>query len=139
MQKYLDSLSYGSKKITGAVDSFWLNNSLTITPDEQLGIAKKVYFNKFHNLFSDRSMQILKNAMQAEKTDKYSLSYKTGATIGKNGLPLAWVVGWIEYGGTQPKVNFFVLNTEGDVPMQEMINLRKPLLFDLLKAEKLIQ
>ena len=35
MQTWLDSLSYGSKKITTRIDSFWLDNSLTISPDEQ--------------------------------------------------------------------------------------------------------
>ena len=36
MQHWLDSLSYGTKKINGAVDSFWLNNNLKISPDEHL-------------------------------------------------------------------------------------------------------
>jgi beta-lactamase class D len=138
MQRYLDSLRYGSTKITGPIDQFWLNNSLTITPDEQMGIVKRVYFNQWGNLFSNRSMSILKQAMVAEQTDKYTLSYKTGLTTGKKGLPVAWVIGWIEFGGTKPKVNFFVLNIEGAVTAAEMTTLRKPLLIDLLKEEKLL-
>ncbi len=139
MQQYLDSLSYGSKKIIGAVDSFWLNNSLTITPDEQMGVVKKVYFGQWSNLFSNRNMNAVKDVMLAEQTDKYKISYKTGLTTAKSGLPLGWIIGWIEYGGEQAKVSFFVLNTEGNVTMDEMMTLRKPLLYDLLKAEKLIQ
>src|SRR6476661_5521556 len=46
MQFWLDSLSYGTKKITTQVDSFWLDNSLKIKPDEQLGLMKELYFNK---------------------------------------------------------------------------------------------
>ena len=42
MQFWLDSLSYGSKKITSAIDTFWLDNSLKITPDEQLGLVKRL-------------------------------------------------------------------------------------------------
>lgn len=138
MQKYLDSMQYGSKKIIGAVDSFWLNNTLTLTSDEQMGILKRVYFNKLSNLFSSRTMSIVKDAMLMEKTDKYSISYKTGLTIGKNGLPLSWIIGWVEHPGANPTVNFFVLNAEGNVTTDEMINTRKLLLMDLLKEEKLL-
>src|ERR1041385_5517166 len=46
MQFWLDSLSYGTKKITTRIDSFWLDNSLKITPDEELGLVKKLYFNQ---------------------------------------------------------------------------------------------
>src|SRR5438309_2844573 len=35
MQIWLDSLAYGTRKIKGPVDSFWLNNTLKITPDEE--------------------------------------------------------------------------------------------------------
>lgn len=138
MQRFLDSLKYGSKKITTAVDSFWLDNSLTITADEQMGLLRKIYFKKLTNLFSNRSMDVVKDAMLMEKNDKYELCYKTGLTTGKAGLPLGWVVGWIEFGGAKPTVNFFVLNTEGKVSMDEMMNLRLPLLKELLKEEKLI-
>src|SRR5678815_1499049 len=33
MQFWLDTLAYGSKKITSKIDTFWLDNSLKITPD----------------------------------------------------------------------------------------------------------
>ena len=39
MQHWLDSLQYGTKKMGAAVDSFWLNNTLTVRPDEQLGLS----------------------------------------------------------------------------------------------------
>ena len=34
MQHWLDSLGYGTKKITTKIDSFWLDNSMKITADE---------------------------------------------------------------------------------------------------------
>src|SRR5689334_6807072 len=46
MQFWLDSLSYGTKKITSPIDTFWLDNSLKINPDEQLGLVKRLYFNQ---------------------------------------------------------------------------------------------
>lgn len=139
MQRYLDTLSYGSKKIIGAVDSFWLNNSLTIKPDEQMGLVKKLYFTQFGKLFSNRTMSKVKDAMLVEKTDKYALSYKSGLGTTKAGIPMGWVIGWVEYGINESrKINFFVLNIEGSKTDNEMIELRKKLLFDLLKAEKVI-
>lgn len=46
MQQWLDSLHYGTQKITGRIDTFWLDNSLKIKPDEQLGLVKRLYFEQ---------------------------------------------------------------------------------------------
>ena len=46
MQHWLDSLKYGSRKIKTAIDTFWLDNSLKLTPDEEMGLVKKLYFNQ---------------------------------------------------------------------------------------------
>jgi beta-lactamase class D len=139
MKMYLDSIAYGNKNISGAMDSFWLNNTILVTADEQLGIVKKLYFNKLNSMFSERSYTKVKNAMLMESKDKFSISYKTGLTVGKNGLPLSWIIGWVEKKGSSPKVNFFVLNTEGKMSMEQMISVRKPMLMELLKEEKIIE
>ncbi|MDQ3683685.1 MAG: penicillin-binding transpeptidase domain-containing protein, partial [Bacteroidota bacterium] len=49
MQNFLDTLFDGTKKIK-VVDTFWLDNSLKIRPDQQLGLVKQLYFNQlpFH-------------------------------------------------------------------------------------------
>lgn len=36
MQRMLDALDYGNRRIGGAVDAFWLDNSLRISPAEQV-------------------------------------------------------------------------------------------------------
>ena len=46
MKKWIDSLGYGNKDISGPIDSFWLNNHLKIRPDEELGLVKKLYFDQ---------------------------------------------------------------------------------------------
>lgn len=43
MQQWIDSIGYGNKDVSGPIDSFWLNNKLKISPDEQLGLLKKLY------------------------------------------------------------------------------------------------
>ena len=112
MQLWLDSLSYGKQdnaafKIQQNLDTFWLDNSLQITPDEQLGLVKKLYFNQlpFHRVNQD----MVKSAMLWEDNSNYRLSYKTGWGKMKNGHQLGWCIGWIEE-NNHPY--FFVLNIE---------------------------
>jgi beta-lactamase class D len=45
MQLWLDSIKYGNMKIS-RIDTFWLDNSLLISPDEELGFVKKLYFDQ---------------------------------------------------------------------------------------------
>jgi len=129
MQQWLDTLSYGSKKITSAIDTFWLDHSLTITPDEQLGLVKKLYFNQlpFHKL----NQEAVKRAMLFEDKPEYKLSYKTGwsgyDTVRKRHI--GWVVGWIE---ENRHPYFFVLNLESPLPQFDMVRVRMKLLKDLL-------
>jgi beta-lactamase class D len=58
MQKWIDSLGYGNMKIGQHVDSFWLDNSLKISPDEQLGLVKRLYFDQLP--FQKRTQQIVR-------------------------------------------------------------------------------
>jgi beta-lactamase class D len=126
MQFWLDSLQYGNHTIGKSIDSFWLNNTIKITPDEQLGIVKRLYFNQLP--FQKRTHEIVKRLMLQESNANYQLSYKTGLTYKENGDQLGWVIGWIE---ENKHPYFFVLNLEGtkQVPMVETrINLLKKIL-----------
>ncbi len=109
MQSWLDTLSYGSKKISGPVDSFWLDNSLKIKPDEQLGLLKKLYFNELP--FFKLNQEMVKRAMLFEDNANYKLSYKTGTAQSENGKNILWVIGWVE---ENRHPYFFVLNVESN-------------------------
>jgi len=127
MQHWLDSMSYGSKKITGRIDSFWLDNSLKITPDEQLGLVKRLYFHQlpFFPFYQDKVI----HAMLFENNSNYALSYKTG--WGQyDGKQLGWVLGWIE---ENKHPYFFVLNVESTDASIDMVNVRMKMLKDILK------
>lgn len=129
MQQFLDTLSYGSRKITTTVDSFWLDGSLKITPDEQLGLMKKLYFNQLP--FFPINHEIVKNAMLRENDPNYRLGYKTG--WGKDkvaGKDIGWIVGWIE---ENKHPYFFVLNIESSEKDFDMGNVRMKILKDILK------
>lgn len=126
MQKWLDTIKYGNMKIS-KIDTFWLDGSLKISPDEELGFVKKLYFDQlpFHKL----TMQWVRSVMLMEKTPKYDLCYKTGWGIeGKKHI--GWVTGWIEKDGLP---TFFVLNLESENPDIEMREVRKSILKNILK------
>lgn len=94
MQQWIDSLGYGNKNISGPIDSFWLNGKLKISPDEQLGLVKRLYFDQLP--FRKSVHQQVKDVMLQENKTAYKLSYKTGWGFGEDGNALGWVTGWIE-------------------------------------------
>lgn len=129
MQRWLDSLAYGTQKITTEIDTFWLDHSLKITPDEQLGLVKKLYFDQlpFHKV----NQQIVKRAMLWEDTPQYKLAYKTG-WAGYDSVHrkhIGWMVGWIE---ENKHPYFFVLNLESADPNFDMIAARTRILKGIL-------
>ena len=127
MQFWLDSLHYGSAKIKTRIDTFWLDNSLKITPDEELGLVKRLYFNQlpFYAAYQDT----VKRLMLFEDKPAYSLSYKTGWGQRENGNQLGWMVGWIE---ENRHPYFFVLNFESRDRNIDMPAVRMKILKDIL-------
>lgn len=130
MQLWLDSLGYGSKKITTAIDTFWLDNSLKITPDEELGLVKKLYFDQLP--FFKTHQETVKRAMLFENNANYRLGYKTGWGFWneKTKKHIGWIVGWIE---ENRHPYFFVLNIESPEPDFDMPSVRMKILKDILK------
>jgi beta-lactamase class D len=94
MRQWLDSIGYGNKNISGPIDSFWLNGSLKISPDEQLGLVKKLYFDQLP--FRKSVQQIVRDVMLQEDNTAYKLSYKTGWGADDSHNDIGWVAGWIE-------------------------------------------
>ncbi|MDR3682015.1 MAG: penicillin-binding transpeptidase domain-containing protein [Flavipsychrobacter sp.] len=94
MQHYLDTTKYGNATIGGAIDTFWLDNSLQISADEQVGFLKRMYFNELP--FSERSQRIVRSMMLREETPAYKLYYKTGWGVKPDNQRILWVVGFIE-------------------------------------------
>lgn len=94
MKFWIDSISYGNKNISGPVDSFWLNNTLKISPDEQLGLMSKIYFEQLP--FQKYAQQTLESLMLKEDNTLYKLSYATGTGIDEKNNSFGWTLGWIE-------------------------------------------
>lgn len=133
MQHWLDTLSYGNKKIS-RVDTFWLDNSLKIKPDEELGLVKRLYFNQLP--FHQRTQEIVKRAMLFENNTDYRLSYKTGWGTNEAGHDLAWITGWIE---ENKHPYFFVVNLESAEPRTDIPVIRIRILKGILNQLGFLQ
>ncbi len=128
MQQWIDSLQYGNKNISGPVDSFWINNALKISPDEQLGLVKRLYFEQLP--FQKRTQQVVRKVMLMEDNSLYKLSYKTGWGFDEKGENIGWVVGWIE---ENRHPYFFVLMVQTPDKNYPMFKNRMDLLKAILK------
>jgi beta-lactamase class D len=130
MQKWIDSLKYGNMKIGPAIDSFWLDNSLQISPDEELGLVKKLYFDQLP--FRKGVQKAVRDMMLQEDNSNYAISYKTGWGVNDENHAIGWVVGWIE---ENRHPYFFVLNIEATDPEADISAIRLNILNGILKQK----
>jgi beta-lactamase class D len=133
MEHWLDSIGYGAGvkdtvfKIRTAIDTFWLDNSLKISPAEQQGLVKQLYFNQLP--FFKSYQEMVKRAMLFENDANYRLGYKTGWGFTEQNHALGWIVGWVEE-NNHPY--FFVLNIESSDSNYDMSKVRLKILKDIL-------
>lgn len=95
MQGWINQVGYGNKKMDTISGAYWNNNSLAISPDEQLGLLKRLYFKEFKQI--RQSVQESVNSMLVkENNSAYTLAYQTAEVKGSDGREHSWVIGWIE-------------------------------------------
>src|SRR5690606_8608856 len=142
MQHFLDTVQYGNKQMGGALDAFWLNDTLKISADEQVGLMKRLYHAELP--FSQRSQRIVRGMMQQKQEKDYHLYYKTGWSQ-KGDTNTLWVVGFVEkYNRLKhvetkqeqaiPHPYFFALNFTATDIARNLANVRQELLQKLLDA-----
>jgi beta-lactamase class D len=142
MQHYLDTVKYGNMKIGTSVDSFWINNTLLISADEQVGFIKRLYHGELP--FSERSQRIVRGMMLQKQSNNYKLYYKTGWN-NTNNSNLLWIVGFVEKSEELKHVEtgkleaiphpyFFALNFTTTDTTKDLRKIRLELLQKLLDA-----
>lgn len=112
MKEYVAKLNYGNMDISGGIDRFWLDGAIRISADEQIEFLKNLFNYKLP--VSKRNIDIVKDILIKEKTDKYIFSGKTGTNVISNGgakKNIAWYVGYVEQ---NDNVYFFALNFDSD-------------------------
>jgi beta-lactamase class D len=128
MQHWVDSVSFGNKNISGPIDSFWLNNTIKISPDEQVGFLKRLYFDQLP--FRKSTQQIVRDVMLQESNTAYKLSYKTGWGFDEKNNALGWLVGWVE---ENRHVYFFATLLKSDNKDYDMKPARLEITKNILK------
>lgn len=107
MQHFLDTTDYGNRTMGGAIDEFWLDGGLRISPRQQIGFLVRLYRGTLP--FSPSTMAAVRDIMIGEKTDRYTLRAKTGWSDAS--VPgVGWYVGYVERGS---RIVFFA--TELDI------------------------
>lgn len=94
LQRWVDSVSYGNKNVGEPFDQSWTNNTIKISPDEQLGFMKHLYFDQLP--FRKSVHTSMKDLMVVNDNTDYKLSYKTGTGKNEKNENIGWTIGWIE-------------------------------------------
>jgi len=132
-KKWLDAISYGNQVIGENIDSFWLDNSLKISADEQIIFMKRFY--DYRLPFSKRNVDIVKKILPEEKYKHSILKYKTGTGTKEDGVFLGWLVGYVE---KEKNVYLFAFNIEAKT-FDEVRKLRDEKSRSILKHLKIIE
>ena len=113
---WISRLSYGVNSSKYKMDSVWLNNKLKISPDEQLGLLKRLYFDQ---LPFRKSVQLsVREMMIQEDNSAYKLSYCSGETKDEENRILFWTTGWIE----ENRHVYFFVNLERSNELSDVKN-----------------
>lgn len=95
MKEWVKKINYGNSRTGGEVDKFWLNDTLKISPMQQIDFLTRLSQDKLP--FSKRTVDITKKIMIAEDTTNFLLRAKTG-WAGNDERNVGWYVGYIETG-----------------------------------------
>lgn len=106
MQAHLDKLGYGNQTIGEDIDLFWLDESLRISPADQLKFVNRLRLKKLP--LALRSMDIVHKIIVLKSAPDFKSYGKTG-WYQDGETNLGWLVGWIEKEG---KSAVYVLNCE---------------------------
>jgi len=131
MQKYYDAANYGNRSTNGFGADYWNKGDLQLTPKEQIEFLVRFYENRLP--FSPRSMEIVKDILTLEKTDKYTLRAKTGWSNAYT-PQVGWFVGYVEKGN---EVYFFA--TEIDIKKDADAAKRAEITKSVLKSLQIIE
>jgi beta-lactamase class D len=100
-RRYLTQCRYGNAECVGAIDSFWVNGSLLVSPLEQLGFISK---------FADGELPFAKSVLSAVQQMLVVESPAEGVLRGKTGYAdsnnehFGWFIGYLSAVGKSASV-----------------------------------
>ncbi|MBB2913957.1 beta-lactamase class D [Streptosporangium becharense] len=93
---WVNRLGYGNRRIGTAVDRFWLDGPLKISPVEQTRFLARLARRELPAAV--RNQQRVREILKAERKGDHTLYAKTGwSTVARPGI--GWWVGWVERDG----------------------------------------
>ncbi len=95
MKHFIDTVQYGNMNMKPADSAFWLNDSLRISADEQVGFLRKLYFDELP--FLVRSQSMVRAMMLQDDEGGNRWYYKTGMGRTARGTDIYWIVGYLEH------------------------------------------
>lgn len=98
MRTYLDRFDYGNQDMSGGLTRFWLDSSLKISADEQIGFLVKLYNDRLP--VSKESMATVREILHHSAGEGWQISGKTGSS-GSQGVSDGWWVGYVRQGETE--------------------------------------
>ena len=92
-QKFIPKVGYGNNDSTGGLTQFWLQSSLTISPDEQVDFLHRLHSRKLP--FSAKTVDTVLDIMTLAQAGQTIFRGKTGSAFdAKKNIPkLGWFIG----------------------------------------------
>jgi beta-lactamase class D len=91
-RQILPNVGYGNADVTGGVTQFWLQSSLTISPDEQVDFLRRIHARALP--FSDKNVDTVLDIMTLARDGQTTFRGKTGtAGDDKGTATLGWFIG----------------------------------------------
>ena len=89
----IPKVGYGNNDLTGGVTQFWLQSSLTISPDEQVDFLRRLHARKLP--FAAKSVDTVLDIMTLSQSGQTVFRGKTGSAFdAKRNVPkLGWFIG----------------------------------------------
>jgi beta-lactamase class D len=109
-QQIMPKVDYGNNDLTGGVPQFWLQSSLTISPDEQVAFLRRLHAGKLP--FSSKSVDTVLDIMTLSLAGQTIFRGKTGSAFDarKNVPTLGWFIGSVS---TSSGLNLFATRVTG--------------------------
>jgi beta-lactamase class D len=111
MREWVNRLGYGNRDTSGGLTRFWLGDSLTISPDEQIAFLRRLHTGSLP--FSKRTQEIVRDIMVVERRGDTVLRGKTGTggNSARTNATLGWFVGYTTKG---PRTYLFATRLRAD-------------------------
>lgn len=107
MAGFVERFDYGNRNTAGPIDRFWLDGPLAISAEEQARFLERFHHDRLG--LSQRTTRLAREILVLERTERQTLSGKTGTARLATGALVGWFVGYVEQGG---RTHFFALNLD---------------------------